>query len=59
MSRDTYPYVMEAVTSIVLGAVYLFVLLLFAGVSLFLVPLVLLEAGIRHVCLITKDAISE
>ena len=50
---------MEAVTCIVLGAVYLSVLLLFVGVSLFLVPLVLLEAGIRHVCLITKDAISE
>ena len=59
MTQDTYPYIMEAVTCIVLGAVYLSVLLLFVGVSLFLVPLVLLEAGIRHVCLITKDAISE
>jgi hypothetical protein len=59
VTKDTYPYVMEAVTSIVLGAAYLFVLLLMAGVSLFLVPLVLLEAGIRRACLITKDAISE
>lgn len=59
MSGDVYPYVMEAVASIVLGAVYLLVLLLLAGVSLFLVPFVLLEAGIRHLCLTTKDAISE
>lgn len=58
-NRDTYPYVMETVTSVVLGAVYLFVALLFGGAAILLTPLVLVELGLRKLWLTTKDAISE
>lgn len=50
---------METVTGVVLGAVYLFAALLFGGVAILLTPLVLCEAGLRKLWLITKDAISE
>jgi hypothetical protein len=57
VSNDTYPYVMEAVASIVLGAAYLFLMLLFGGVALLLTPLVLLESGLRKLWFTTKDAL--
>lgn len=50
---------METVTSVVLGAVYLFVALLFGGAAILLTPLVLVELGLRKLWLTTKDAISE
>jgi len=59
VTKDTYPYVMEAASSIVLGTVFLVMALLLGGVALFLTPLVLCEAGLRSLCLIMKDAISE
>lgn len=58
MSNDTYPYVMEAVASIVLGAAYLFLMLLFGGVAVLLTPLVLLESGLRKLWFTTKDALA-
>lgn len=57
MSNDAYPYVMEVVASIVLGAAYLFLMLLFGGVAVLLTPLVLLETGLRKLCSMTKDAL--
>ena len=57
MTKDTYPYVMEAVASIVLGAAYLFLMLLFGGVAILLTPLVLMESGLRKLWFTTKDAL--
>ena len=59
MTNETYPYVMEAVTSVVLGAVFLFAAIALSAVAIVVTPLVLCEAGLRKVWLITKDAISE
>jgi len=57
MSTSTYPYVSEVVAGIVLGAAYLFLMLLFGGVAVLLTPLVLMEAGLRKLWFITKDAL--
>lgn len=57
MTKDTYPYVMEAVASIVLGAAYLSLMLLFGGVAILLTPLVLMESGLRKLWFTTKDAL--
>jgi hypothetical protein len=57
VTKDPYPYVMEAVASIVLGAAYLFLMLLFGGVAILLTPLVLMESGLRKLWFTTKDAL--
>ena len=57
MSTDKYPYVSEVVAGIVLGAAYLFLVLLFGGVAILLTPLVLMESGLRKLWFITKDAL--
>lgn len=56
MTHDTYPYVMELVLSAVLGFIYLLLLAALAVASFLLVPFVLIEFGVRRLCLIIKDA---